>query len=332
MEGSKVRIGITIGDPAGIGPEVTLKAVNSLNNEHIIPLIIARREVLERFYSTQLRGYDIIGPGPVSAADLSPGKKYIYHVMSGLPLPAPGMGSVQTGRESLGYIDAALELWKSKVIGAIVTGPVSKGLIETSGCPFTGHTEYLAAKLDEPHSYMMMFSPEYRVLLVTTHLPIAEVARSIDIEKIVRTIRVGLRAMVSIDGGEIKIAVTGLDPHCGDRGAIGRFDERVTARAVQEARREGIPVDGPFSADTLFLPDRWKKYNLVIAHYHDQGLIPFKMLAFDMGVNVTLGMSLTRTSVDHGTAFDIAGKNKAGFTSMAEAIRLAWKIESQRGI
>jgi len=175
-----------------------------------------------------------------------------------------------------------------------------------------------------------MFSPRYRVLLTTTHIPLSEVTAAVTAEQLMRVMETGYRSMSLIDGGTVRMAVAGLDPHCGDGGAVGDFDMTVTKNAVEKARATGIPVEGPFAADTLFIPERWEKYNLVIAQYHDQGLVPFKMLSFDTGVNVTLGLSLTRTSVDHGTAFDIAGRNIAGHRSMAEAIRLARLLELKK--
>lgn len=321
-----LNVGITAGDPAGIGPEVALKAINALSNESIIPVLIGRKPVLEKNHPDLFAGYEIFDTRsrPVS------GKKYLYDVPLDLPVPAPGAGSGDTGREALVCIDAAIDLWKSGVIGAIVTGPVSKGLIEKSGVPFTGHTEYIAARTGGS-PLMMMFSEKYRVLLVTTHIPVSEIIRHVDCERILDVIRAGHEAMRKIDGGSVRLAITGLDPHCGDDGAIGGFDREVTARAVDDARAAGVPVEGPFAADTLFIPSNWQRYNLVIAHYHDQGLIPFKMLAFDRGVNVTLGLPLVRTSVDHGTAFDIAGKNRAGWNSMTEAILLAERLEGKRG-
>jgi 4-hydroxythreonine-4-phosphate dehydrogenase len=170
---------------------------------------------------------------------------------------------------------------------------------------------------------MMMFSPRYRVLLATTHVPLASVAGLVTKERLLDVIRVGYDSIRAIDGGDVSLAVTGFDPHCGDDGAIGDFDLRITAPAIAEARASGLPVEGPFSADTLFMAEKWSRYSLVISHYHDQGLIPFKVLAFDSGVNVTLGLSIVRTSVDHGTAYDIAGRGVASYSSMVEAINLA---------
>jgi len=327
-----LKIGVTAGDPAGIGPEVSLKAINSIRDRTIIPVLICRRRVLVSRYAAIFSGYETIdarsdGPGP---AALQTGKRYLYDVPLDLPLPVPGNGSAATGMESRAYIDHAVDLWKSGAIDAIVTAPVSKGYIEKSGTPFTGHTEYIADRIGERGPYMMMYSRRYRVLLATTHLPVSRIRESITEELLLGVMRAGYDCIRSIDGGEVSLAVAGLDPHCGDDGAIGDFDRDVTLKAVERARGEGIPVRGPLSADSLFIPTTWARYNLVIAHYHDQGLIPFKMLAFDRGVNVTLGLSVVRTSADHGTAYDIAGRNMSRFASMAEAIRLAKHLVMSR--
>lgn len=322
MRRRALNLGITMGDPAGIGPEVALKAINALNDESVIPILIGRRAVLEKNHPDIFSDYAGVRDG----APLCHGKKYFHDVPLDLPVPVPGAGSADTGREALACIDAAIALWTAGAIDAVVTGPVSKALIERSGVHFTGHTEYLAEKTGAGEPLMMMFSEKYRVLLASTHVPVSDIMRYVDRERLLAVMRAGHGAMRSIDGGTVKLAITGLDPHCGDDGAIGGFDRDVTAGAVAAARAEGIPIEGPFAADTLFIPSTWERYNLVIAHYHDQGLIPFKMLAFDKGVNVTLGLPLVRTSVDHGTAFDIAGKNIAGWSSMTEAIVLAKRL------
>jgi 4-hydroxythreonine-4-phosphate dehydrogenase len=317
-----IVLGITIGDPAGIGPEVTLKALTAARPPGIIPVVIARQAVLEEHYSELLAGFTVLS-GTSQLQELVSGNSYLYDVDADWPMPSPGAGSVHTGAESKAYIDTAIDLVQSNDLNAMVTGPVNKGFIEKSGTPFTGHTEYIAERLRESHPVMMMYSRLYRVILVTTHLSLEAVSKRIDVEGIYRTIRTGHQALSFIDEGPVRMAIAGLDPHCGDDGTIGDFDNRYTTVAVERAREGGIDIEGPFAADTLFMPERWKQYNLVVAHYHDQGLIPFKMVAFRDGVNVTLGLSITRTSVDHGTAYDIAGKGIAHFSSMVEAIKLA---------
>ena len=334
MSGPDIRIGITLGDPAGIGPEIISKTLLNEDPGQTIPIVIGSARVMKRYYPDALNALNVIQ----SASDIKDtpfhGKErgYFFDTPSTHPLPTPGNGTVFTGAESRSYIDAAIELWKRGCIDALVTGPVSKSFIEKSGHPFTGHTEYIAEAIGETDPFMMMFSRDYRVILATTHLPLSLVEHSINIERLLKTIETGHRAITAIDSREAKMAITGLDPHCGDDGAIGDFDERVTREAVFKARERGIDIEGPFAADTLFLPGRWKNYSLVVAQYHDQGLIPFKMLAFESGVNVTLGISMVRTSVDHGTAYDIAGKGTAGHSSFVEAYRLASRLALEKKV
>ena len=332
MNNPATKIAITIGDPAGIGPEVTLKAIDELNLNEITPVIIARKEILQQFYSKLLKDYIILNKEKIDYTDFLPNKKYLVDIISHSPVPSPGSGNITTGMESRLYIDKAVDLWKQGRVNAIVTGPVNKSYIEKSGCRFTGHTEYIADLINEKNPYMLMYSPDYRVLLVTTHIPVADISKTINADKIYNTIITGHNAIRLFDSENARIAIAGLDPHCGDDGAIGNFDTEITIKAVRRALQDGINIEGPFSADTLFTPQKWKSYNLAIAHYHDQGLIPFKMLAFDSGVNVTLGLSITRTSPDHGTAYDIAGKNKASHKSMLEAIKLAHRLAGKRSL
>jgi 4-hydroxythreonine-4-phosphate dehydrogenase len=321
-----LRIGITTGDPAGIGPEVAMKAIREIDNQDIIPVLIGRSAIYQAAYPADFSTYQIINDA-YNPDTLKSGERYFFDVPLDVPVPLPGHGNIETGRESRMYVDCAIDLWKRRSIDAITTGPVSKSLIEKSGTPFSGHTEYIAERIGEKNPLMMMFSEKYRVLLVTTHIPVSGIAVAVNEEKIMHVIRTGNESIRSIDGKKPRLAIAGLDPHCGDDGAIGFFDRDVTSRAAERARREGIDIDGPCAADTLFIPCRWEGYDLVIAQYHDQGLIPFKMLAFDSGVNVTLGLSITRTSVDHGTAFDIAGKGLAAHQSMLQAINLACVLE-----
>jgi len=324
-----LRIAVTCGDPAGIGPEVSLKGINAIKDRSIVPVLIGRTKVISELYPGLYEDYKIIDSKKQNSPEFISGK-YIYDVDLDFPVPVPGKGTIETAVESRIYIDIAVDLWKKGLIDAVVTGPVNKGLIEKSGTPFTGHTEYIADLIGETTPFMMMFSSDYRVLLASTHIPLSEVKDYVTPERLSSVIKEGYRSIRSIDGDNVRLVVTGLDPHCGDDGAIGSFDSEITKNVVKQAREDGIPVEGPFAADTIFMPEKWKNFNLVIAHYHDQGLIPFKVLAFDKGVNVTLGLSITRTSVDHGTAFDIAGKNIAGFSSMTEAISVAVSLKKRR--
>ena len=319
-----VKIAITIGDPAGVGPEVVLQAVAKLKNKKIIPIIIGRQKVLSKYYPKLLDELKVINKN-FDLTALCQGK-YLYDFPLSLPLPKLGQGSILTGQESRSYLEAALKLWNSKKIDALVTGPVNKEFVQKTGINFRGHTEFLAESLGNYQPFMLMFSKKYRVLLVTTHLPLEKIRGSLTRKKIRETIEIGYESIKAIDGEQVKMAITSLDPHAGDNGAIGLFDKQVTFSVVSEMKKKGINISGPWAADTLFMKEKWSEYNLVIAFYHDQGLIPFKMLAFDQGVNVTLGLPLVRTSVDHGTAYDLAGKGIAQFKSMTEAIKLAEKL------
>ncbi|HRX14694.1 MAG TPA: 4-hydroxythreonine-4-phosphate dehydrogenase PdxA [Spirochaetota bacterium] len=317
-------IAITVGDPSGIGPEVTLRALDQINQTDFTTVVIGNYELLKNLSVSlgikkplKTVDNDFFHAPPDNLKDI-----FIYDIDSHLPIPTPRFPSVETGKESLAYIDKAIELWKKSYISGIVTGPVSKNLIEKTGIRFSGHTEYFAQMIGEDTPYMIMYSDKYSVILVTTHLPIKDLANHITKDKIIKTAIEAQRSMTLIRNKKPKIAICGLDPHCGDNGAIGSFDTSITSPLVQELQQNGMDISGPFAADTLFLPSEWEKYDIVIAHYHDQGLIPFKMMAFDTGVNVTTGLSLIRTSVDHGTAFNIAGQGIASFSSMIQAIKL----------
>lgn len=313
-----VRIGITLGCPAGVGGEVTLKALPHIENG-ISVVLIGRKSVLDNHYPHLMSSFDIPLFNSENSSDVPVS---FYDIESDLPVPELGNGNLDTAKESISYIDASIDLWRRGLIDAVVTAPVHKGLIEKSGLKFMGHTEYFADKINENDPVMMMYSEKLSVVLVTTHYKIADIPKLVTAEKIESTIRTANDALKKIRGKNPKIALAGLDPHCGDNGAIGTFDSEVSARVVEKLKGE-IDVSGPFSADTLFMKSKWEKFDVAIAHYHDQGLIPFKILAFDKGVNVTLGLSLVRTSVDHGTAYDIAGKDMAGYQSMVEAVDLA---------
>ena len=317
MPRSNVKIGITLGCPAGIGGEVTLKALLS-GRMNGIPVLIGRKEVLLSHYPEMFSALKI---EPFSGEAVS-GKVYLYDVQSAYKIPKLGIGSTDAASESLLYINKSIDLWRSGQISAVVTAPVNKGLIEKSGVSFMGHTEYFAEKINEPDPVMMMYSDKYSVVLVTTHYGISEIPSLVTSERIEKTVLTAYSALKKIKGREPRLAVAGLDPHCGDGGAIGTFDSDVTAPLIAKLK-DKIDITGPLSADTIFMKEKWIKYDAVIAHYHDQGLIPFKMIAFENGVNVTLGLSLVRTSVDHGTAYDIAGMNIAAEGSMIEAFNLA---------
>ncbi len=322
-------LALTLGDPAGIGPDVTCRAI-----PEIVPFmkkgnlcIIGSRVVLEGRcpgFPDSLRTVHTM----TELDDPGEGEVLFFDPEPDLPEPEAGKGTPETGAASRVYIDTAISLYQAGRIRGMVTGPVSKELIHASGTSFTGHTEYIAERTGGK-PLMMMFSPSYRVILMTTHIPLERVPSCLTPEKLEYCVREGLKAQERLDGKRRPLAVAGLDPHAGDGGVTGTWDRDVARPLIQRLRDEGLPVEGPLPADTLFMPGVWKKYGMIVAQYHDQGLVPFKALAFELGVNVTLGLPLVRTSVDHGTAFDIAGKGKADHRSMVEAALLAFRLMGQ---
>ena len=243
-------IAVTAGDPAGIGCEVALKAFNYILKESSAILVfIVRKSVLQHYPHLEIDFIQI--NSDYDPNSLLPECIYLLDVELPYDIPVVGCGNASTGAESLAYIDKAIELWLKGKIDAIVTGPVSKALINLNGINFKGHTEYFAEKTDDLIPYMMMFSPNYRVILSTTHVPLQDVAPLLDEEKILNVIRIADKSLRMIDKTEPKIAVAGLDPHCGDDGAIGNFDV-ITRNAVLKARKEGIQAEGPFAADSIF--------------------------------------------------------------------------------
>jgi len=292
------RLGITMGDPLGIGAEITLKALPKFRN-HI---------------SFQVFGDPALLPG-LPAGEL---------VSVATPKSGTRYSETEAGAASVAYLDRAMEAWRRGEIQGLVTAPISKSHVQAAGFPFPGHTEYLAAQTHTEKFVMMMAGPRLRVTLVTIHEPLSKVPSLLSREKIVTTVGIThqeLRRKFRI--AEPRIAVCGLNPHAGESGILGREEIEVIAPALEEARRQGYACSGPSVPDAVFHEAYEGRWDAVVCMYHDQGLIPFKMVHFQDGVNVTLGLPLVRTSPDHGTAFDIAGKGVADSSSMEAAIRLA---------
>jgi 4-hydroxythreonine-4-phosphate dehydrogenase len=238
-----------------------------------------------------------------------------------------GRKSAESGKASLDYLNKAIDFAISGKIEAIATAPLSKAAVRLSGeVDFVGHTEHLAEKTNTRTCAMMFYSRKLKVVLVTTHLPLREVADAISTQKIVRATSLANEALKKLGLSLPRIGIAALNPHAGEEEAFGDEDKRIVAPAVRHGRKLRMNVEGPFPADTLFHAAYSGSYDLVVAMYHDQALAPFKMIAFDTGVNITLGLPFVRTSVDHGTAFDIAGKGMASEKSLVEAIKLAARM------
>jgi 4-hydroxythreonine-4-phosphate dehydrogenase len=311
----KPAIAISCGDPCGIGPEVVLKAL------------------ADDALAQSARWLVIASPGvwgPVEAltgiatSDLS----NVEFVPSDAELPAPfelGRISGVAGAASLRYIEEATRLCLEGRAKAMVTAPVSKEAVSLRGRYFTGHTEYIAELCGTPDTRMLLYNERLSVVHVSTHCSLRE-ACNLKTSRILRTIQLGHEAMVRLGRPQARIAVCGLNPHAGENGLFGTEDVEFIAPAVEAAVRQGIHCLGPLPADTTFMKAVRGAYDLVVAMYHDQGHAPMKLLDFENTVNVSLGLPIIRTSVDHGTAFDIAGKNLADPTSMKAAMRLAVRL------
>jgi 4-phospho-D-threonate 3-dehydrogenase / 4-phospho-D-erythronate 3-dehydrogenase len=305
------RIALTIGDPNGIGPEVCAKALRGLDGEKLKRVtLIGEWFPLEYYFS---------GLPEVERVYVKPsGFDYLFQ---------PGVKSPEAGKLSYLFIEKAVELALAGKVRGIVTGPLSKELVRAGQKDFTDHTTWLARKFNVKDFNMLFYSKKFQVVLATIHVPLKMIPRVLKKE----TVRVALKNAVTFCEGSYgkenyRIAVCGLNPHAGENGMLGNEEKKIIGPVSEEFRAQGYPVDGPLPADTVFYKAEQGKYQMVVAMYHDQGLAPFKMLYMNEGVNVTLGLPIVRTSPDHGTAFDIAGKNIADPRSMEQALLLALEM------
>lgn len=324
------RIAITAGEPAGIGPDLCL-ALAGLALP-CSPVVIGSRALLaERArqlgLTLQLECYL---PDAAATAHV-PGRLQVLDV----PLAAPcvaGRLDPANAVHVLAMLDRAVAGAAQGEFAAMVTAPVQKSVINDAGVPFTGHTEYLAARTNAHHPVMLLVADRLRVALATTHLPLRAVSDAITPALLDTTLRIlhdDIRALWRIE--QPRIAVCGLNPHAGEGGHLGSEDRHVIQPAIERARAAGMLVDGPLPADTVFVPRNLANYDVVLAMYHDQGLPVLKHAGFGHAVNVTLGLPIVRTSVDHGTALDLAGTGRADAGSLIAATRLAIEFAGRRG-
>ncbi len=326
--GRRTRVGITMGDPAGIGPEVVLKAVAERQVlEACVPVIIGDAQLLAHTARTlDLQcGYDIVRRGEPLLKDID--APVIYHLDNVGGYVAPGVESGAAGRAAGEYIEAAVELCASGDIDAMSTAPINKRALFLGGYSFPGHTEFLAHLTGAEESAMAFVASNLRIVLISTHVPLAEAIRMVERERIVKIVRLADRELNRWGITNPRLAVAALNPHGAEGGLFGVEELAEIVPAIEECRSGGhIDVSGPYSADTVFLRASRGEFDAVIACYHDQAMIPVKCLSFGEAVNVTLGLPFIRTSVDHGTAFDIAGKGVAEHSSMVAAIMLAARL------
>ena len=325
-----MKIGITIGEINGIGPEVILKA---LSNNSLIksftPIIYGSSKILS-YYKNTIEGlnYNYQQISEPSRAQF--GKINIINCWEEQANVVPGKASAEGGKYAFIALERAAKDLKDNQIDALVTAPINKHSMQMASFGFPGHTEYLENLLGVD-SLMMMVSADLKVGLVTNHLPLKEVASKITKELVAKKINLLNESLIKdFDKEKPIIAVLGLNPHAGDSGALGEEDEKIIKPAIIEAKKSGLMVFGPYSADGFFGSGQFKKVDGVLAMYHDQGLIPFKALTFGSGVNFTAGLNYVRTSPDHGTGFDIVGKNIANPDSMRSAIFCALEISKNR--
>ncbi len=329
-------IGITMGCPVGIGPEVAIKFLHGKSWQNYLPVIIGDAAVLAK--NAVLLGL----PGEINfwqpGGTWLPERINVYNVPDVEPnvLLNPeilmwGQPNKLTGHAMVSYIKAAVRLVQAGDLAAMTTCPITKSAMQVAGYNYPGHTEMLADLCQCPHFAMMMAGSSLKVTLVTIHQSLQSVAQDLSIDKIVKLIDLSGRSLQHDFGiNHPRMAVAGINPHAGEGGIFGDEERRLIAPAIAKARGSGWRVEGPFPPDTVFNKAVHGEFDLVVCMYHDQGLIPFKLLHFADGVNVTIGLPIIRTSVDHGTAYDIAGKSKASPVSLAAAFAMASLIAENR--
>ena len=329
MPENKFKIGITQGDTNGIGWEVILKALADPRMTELFTPVVYGSPKAAAYYRNTVAEIEAFSFNPVaSAAEVRRGKANLVACGETADI-APGKPTPEAGRAAVEALCAAMRDLKAGHLDALVTAPFDKETVQADDFRYTGHTEYLAAEL-EGEAMMILCSDVLRVGLVTKHIPVSEIARNITKERIVRDLGTLRRALIEDFGiVEPRIAVMALNPHAGDGGLLGREEQEIIRPAIVEAFSKGVLAFGPFAADGLFAGGGYAKYDGILAMYHDQGLAPFKTLSPD-GVNFTAGLAKVRTSPDHGTAYDIAGQDKADPQSMRNAIYAAIDIAEHR--
>jgi len=325
---NKPLLGITMGDACGIGPEIICKIFLRKSYKNFCDFVVIGNKFL---FDRTIEHYDYkikteIISQPEDVYLLKPEVLGIIQVGNDVKIDDFKLGrpTKNIGYVALKCIDKALELSLSKKIDAMVTAPINKEIVSLSCKKFIGHSEYIAAKLKVTNFNMMMVSNKIKITLVTTHMALKDVVKDLTKTKVKNAIKNTYNIMLKLGYTKPKIAVLSLNPHASDGGLFGQEEEKIIRPAIKELKEEGIYSEGAFVSDAFFAKYmRFPIYDAIIAMYHDQGLIPFKMLSFASGINVTIGLPIIRTSVDHGTAYDIAGKNVAHDRSLYEAIKFA---------
>lgn len=331
MDEQKIIVGITQGDVNGIGYEVIIKAMADNRILEICTPVIYGSPKVAAYHRKVLEIENLSFNQIRTAAEIDHRKINIVNCCDDEIRVELGKSTKEAGEAAFQALEAATSDLDAGLIDVLVTAPINKDNIQSETFQFPGHTEYLAKKFNSRNYLMLLVSENFRVGVVTGHVPVASVSEMITEQSILRKLKVLHKSLISDFAVTApRIAVLGLNPHNGDNGVIGKEEAEIIIPALKKANNEGITALGPYAADGFFGSGLHKKFDAVLAMYHDQGLIPFKTLTFDMGVNFTAGLPIIRTSPDHGTAYDIAGENKASEQSMLQAIYLALDIFRNR--
>jgi 4-hydroxythreonine-4-phosphate dehydrogenase len=316
-------LAITMGDPGGIGPEVIVKALfRGEIGEYCNPVVFGDAGVMEEAVRVTGLPVKVRAITGIKDSETAPGTIEVVHVQT-LLTNTKGSPSKNAGQAIVEFIKIAVDAAMNGEVKAIVTAPISKESLKMAGYSWPGHTEMLAEMTKAEDFAMMFVSEKLKVILCTIHVPLRNVPDMMSEQLVIKTIRLAKKGMKMFGFENPRIAVSGLNPHAGETGIMGKEEIDVILPAIKKTQREGVDVQGPFPPDVVFHRAYNGNFDIIVCMYHDQGLIPFKMLAFETGVNVTVGLPVVRTSPDHGTAFDIAWKNRTNPSSMMEAIKLA---------
>lgn len=322
-------LGLTMGDPAGIGPEVIAKALADRALARMCrPVVVGSRAVMERTIASLKLPLQVVEFDPTTRVRLKAGQVAVVDALkSPLPRFRMGVAADVTGAASIDFIKAAVQLAQAGSLAGIVTAPINKEAMNMAGYHYPGHTELLADLTQTKEFGMMIVGGPLKIMFTTTHVAINSLSSMLTTERIAKAIRLAHLGLTRYFGiARPKIGVAALNPHAGEHGLFGNEEATRILPAVQQARAAGIKASDPLPADTLFGKAARGAYDGVVAMYHDQGLIPLKLLAFGTCVNLTVGLPIIRTSVDHGTAYDIAGKGVAEHGSLLEAVKVAARL------
>lgn len=314
---------ITMGDPSGIGPEIVVKALSGKPPDRCV--VLGRAEVIRAAADRFVPGLPVSVLNRIEDASGAPGLVEVLEMPGEGPFP-PGVVSAQSGRAAFAAIRKGIELAKAGRAGGLITAPIHKEALAAAGLPYPGHTEMLAEFGGADRVAMMLANDDIRTVLVTIHCSLRDAIDRADHDAQISAMRLAHDGCRALGFESLRVAVAGLNPHAGEGGLFGREEIEIIAPAIRAARAEGIDASGPWPGYTVFMQARKGRFDVVVAQYHDQGLIPVKYLGVERGVNITLGLSFVRTSPDHGTAFDIAGQGIADATSLRIAIDYARRL------